>query len=189
MQRESDAHDVTTAIRFHGHFCPGLAYGIQAVRLARKALFLETATDEEIVTIAECDACGVDAFQSLLGTTTGKGNLILTHMGKHAWTVYCRKTGKGVRLIRQETIAALDGFRSKPESPDPRGDKARFMLTLPPETLYRMEAPKEPMPGRARLEKSVPCDRCQERTMASMLLRVNDKSLCLACARRECLKT
>ncbi len=47
---------------FHGHKCPGLAIGYKVSLLALKHLDIkDDINDEDIVCIAETDACGVDA--------------------------------------------------------------------------------------------------------------------------------
>ena len=61
---------------FHGHVCGGLSIGYQAARYAKELLGAEFSNDEELVCVAENDACGVDAIQVLLGCSIGKGNLL-----------------------------------------------------------------------------------------------------------------
>ena len=54
-------------VAFHGHGCGGLAVGFRAVLYAWELFESDsTSEDEEIVCIAETDACGVDAIQALL---------------------------------------------------------------------------------------------------------------------------
>lgn len=45
----------------------GLAIGFKAALYARELLGLGRAEDEEVVCIAECDACPIDAIQVILG--------------------------------------------------------------------------------------------------------------------------
>lgn len=61
---------------FHGHTCGGLAIGFQAARRAAALLGLTFSKDEEVVCVAENDACGIDAIQAVLGCSAGKGNLL-----------------------------------------------------------------------------------------------------------------
>ena len=69
-------------VAFHGHGCGGLAVGFRAVLYAWELFESDsTSEDEEIVCIAETDACGVDAIQALLSCTVGKGNLIFNLQG------------------------------------------------------------------------------------------------------------
>jgi formylmethanofuran dehydrogenase subunit E len=57
--------------------------------------------DEEIVAVAECDNCSVDAVQFLTGCTIGKGNLRIENLGKTAFRLYRRRDGKAVRIVRK----------------------------------------------------------------------------------------
>lgn len=57
---------------FHGHICGGLAIGYKAAVYAARSLGLRFSSDEELVCIAENDACGIDAIQVALGCTLGK---------------------------------------------------------------------------------------------------------------------
>ncbi|MCJ7521253.1 MAG: formylmethanofuran dehydrogenase subunit E family protein, partial [Dehalococcoidia bacterium] len=86
-------------IAFHGHSCPGLAIGYRMSKAALSFLSGSRAKDEEIVAIVENDACGVDALQCLSGCTFGKGNLIFKDYGKQVFTLYNRRSRKGVRVV------------------------------------------------------------------------------------------
>ena len=86
-------------VAFHGHQCPGLALGVRLCDYVRERLGLGFSPDEELVCIAETDACPLDAVQVLLGCTFGKGNLLYTPTGKSAYTFYSRATGQGVRVV------------------------------------------------------------------------------------------
>ena len=63
-------------VAFHGHACGGLTIGYKAACYAAELLELDFSGDEQLVCIAENDACGVDANQALLGCSVGKGNLL-----------------------------------------------------------------------------------------------------------------
>ena len=86
-------------VAFHGHECGGLTIGWKASLYAIKLLELEFSEDEQVVCIAENDACGVDAIQVMLGCSIGKGNLLFHMRGKQAFSFYNRKNGKSVRLV------------------------------------------------------------------------------------------
>ncbi|MFX1296142.1 MAG: FmdE family protein, partial [Promethearchaeota archaeon] len=85
-------------IKFHGHYCPGVAVGYRVAILARKELELGRSKDEELVAIVENDSCAVDAIQYINGTTFGKGNLIFQDHGLHAYTFIERTSGKKIRI-------------------------------------------------------------------------------------------
>ena len=56
-----------------------------------QALGARRAEDEELVALAENDACGVDAIQVVAGCAVGKGNLVLLDYGKPGYTFYSRR--------------------------------------------------------------------------------------------------
>lgn len=160
------------AVRFHGHSCPGLAIGVRLALDFREDLGLLRAEDEELVVVAETDACGVDGFQVVLGCTAGKGNLWVFKRGKHAFTLYSRTDPGGRRYFWHGT--GLPG-QSRPE-------KIRHYLTSPREDLYTQGLARVSLPPEATLWPSRNCQGCGEST-AEPNLRVRDgQTLCLDCA-------
>ena len=110
------------AVAFHGHECGGLTIGYKASLYAMELLELTFSQDEQVVCIAENDACGIDAIQSLLGCSVGKGNLLFHMRGKSAYSFYNRKTGKSVRLVMRPKPVGIpreDSFDYY-QSSDPR---------------------------------------------------------------------
>ena len=87
------------AAAFHGHVCGGLTIGYKAALYAIELLGITFSPDEELVCVAENDACGCDAIQAILGCSIGKGNLLFHMTGKQAFSFYNRKTGRSVRLV------------------------------------------------------------------------------------------
>lgn len=83
-------------VAFHGHECGGLTIGYKAALYALKLLDVSkgdssesqgcVSKDEELVCIAENDACGIDAIQVILGCSVGKGNLLFHMRGKQAFS-------------------------------------------------------------------------------------------------------
>ena len=67
---------------FHGHSCPGLAFGYRVALAAMDTLAVGHSTDEELVAMVENNSCAVDAIQAMAGCTFGKGNLIFKDHGK-----------------------------------------------------------------------------------------------------------
>ena len=95
--------DIKPSIEFHGHLCPGLVYGYLVAKEASHLLGLKRSRDEEVVAICENDSCAVDALQIMLGTSTGKGNLILKNYGKNAYTIINRTNQKAYRFARTKS--------------------------------------------------------------------------------------
>jgi len=131
--------------------------------------------DEELVDIVENNACGVDALQWLTGCTFGKGNLIFRDHGKHVFTLYDRKSRKGVRV-------ALN-LRNVPD--DIRSDKDKFinwLLSAPEGDIVSVREVHIDEPEPARIVQSVNCDFCGEGVMESRTRKVGDKTACIPCA-------
>lgn len=173
------------AVRFHGHACPGLAIGCRMALAAISALRLDVSflqhadeiflnsfsPDEELVCVAETDACCVDAVQFLLGCTMGKGNLLLKLRGKTAMSFYHRPTEKSVRILwtavmRQEMS---------------REQKMDAFLSGPEDRLFVMREIQFNPPHRAVISKSMLCSQCGEMTAEYAIKLLDGKPFCTDC--------
>ncbi|MGB4050375.1 MAG: FmdE family protein [Candidatus Methanoculleus thermohydrogenotrophicum] len=199
--RPVDRHDRFAEVaRFHSHVCPGLALGYRAAETALEWLRSGRAEDEELVTIAETDACGVDAIQVLTGCTVGKGNLFFKDHGKHAFTFINRQTGDAVRIIGNSSfdIDALDPELAplrervmQGRVPDEEWAEYRkrtdrlveVILDLPAGTLFSIREVDVEIPERARIFRSVPCSKCGELTAESRIRIENGNLVCRACSK------
>ena len=161
--------------QFHGHKCPGLAIGYRAAVLAMEKLGLsEGSQDEELVCISENDACGVDAIQVITGCTAGKGNLIFHMTGKEAYSFYCRKSGKSIRLVFQRD----DTEKTKMS----KEERMQQILTAPAEELFVCKPTTLKLPEEAKIFGNVVCAKCGE-TIPEPLARLeNGQILCLDAA-------
>ena len=192
--------DLARCMAFHGYICPGLVYGYLVAKEAMKLMNLERATDEEIVAICDNDSCAVDALQVLLGTSTGKGNLIIGDFGKNAYTVLSRSGRKSYRFVRKvryeyqgekkTTFDRLDAAIAKGTASE--GDRRHMKLLKVKDLLGRYfneiftttEVPFDE-PLYAPLERSEPCAMCGEMTMASKMVGVNDGRVCIPCSQKS----
>jgi len=163
--------DFEKCAAFHGHVCGGLTIGYKAAQYAIRLLNLTFSDDEEVVCIAENDACGVDAIQVMLGCSIGKGNLLFHMRGKQAFSVYNRKTGKAVRLV----------LKPKPEGLR-KEDSLQYYQSREPEELFDVKPVALALPEKARLFGSYRCDCCGEVTGANWIRLVGGQKLCLDCA-------
>ncbi len=181
MDIASLPEDLKHAVDFHGHICPGVVIGWRMVRAVQQELGLQKAEDEELVAVAENNSCSVDAFQALLSTTFGKGNLKWLDYGKQAFTVYDRKRQKAVRAL-------FTGDKLKPQLPDGAMDRQAFMEALldasEADVVRVDEAPFEP-PAMAQIEPSLVCVRCGENVQQSRSLEKDKQTLCKPCAAKE----
>ena len=171
--------DLREAVRFHGHFCPGLAIGYRASRIALERLGAERAQDEELIAIVENDSCSVDGVQSITGCTFGKGNFFFRDHGKQVFTFALRPTGRAIRV-------ALKPGDKRP--PVPEGDRDAAldqMLNAPAESLFHIEELVIDLPDTAAIHDSVVCDRCGEAVMATRARETCGRTVCIPCERRE----
>lgn len=190
--------DLRAVVAFHGHMCPGLAIGYRAAKAAAAELGLTRDKDEELVAVVENDACGVDAFQVLLGCSLGKGNLVFRDQGKHAFTVFRRDTGKAVRVVykgtagsdtpegvalRQKVFGGTATAEEQARFEENKNRRVRELLAAPAEDIFTFKQPAFDIPERARIFESYACEACGEATMEPRLRLVNGRKLCLDCAR------
>lgn len=174
------AEDLDAVVRFHGHLCPGLLIGYRAASLALDALEVGPAADEDLVLITENDSCSVDAFQYLLSTTFGKGNLVFLDHGKQVFTVGDRARGRAVRVALRS-----DAFRSpEPSSPPPtREERIDILLSAAAEDLFHVNPVDIVLPARAEVHASLPCARCREGVMETRTVPSDRGPVCRPCAR------
>ena len=184
------------AVAFHGHACPGLAFGFRAAECALSELG-ERAVDEELVAIVENRSCAVDAIQLVCGCTLGKGNLVLRDHGKQVYTFLRRSDGRGVRLSVTWQPPAEDAataelwqrfFAGERDSELMRGIKAakgrkmQAILKAELAELFTIQEAAEPLPEAARIWPSVRCSACGEKAMQPMIREKDGRSLCIPCA-------
>ena len=158
------------AALFHGHTCGGLLIGVSAAHYAMELLETEgSSQDEEIVCVAENDSCSVDAIQSILGCSAGKGNLIFRMRGKQAFSFFNRQTGKSFRLVLKDLAF------STPE------EKMDFMMNTGGEDIFDVEEVPFDLPPKAKIYKSKRCALCGELTAEPWLRVQCGKEVCIDC--------
>ncbi len=157
-------------VAFHGHECGGLTIGYKASLYAMDLLGMTFSHDEDIVCIAENDACGVDAIQALLGCSIGKGNLLFHMRGKQAFSFYNRTNGKSVRLV----------LKPRPEGMT-KAESFAYYQAQKPEDMFEVKEATIRLPEQARLFDSYVCECCGEVTGANWIRIAGGKKLCLDC--------
>ena len=165
-------------VRFHGHECPGLAIGYRMAGAAMEKLESMRAEDEELVAIVENDACGVDALQCITGCTLGKGNLLFHDYGKQVYTVYCRSSRKGVRVL----------FHGKGIPQDLREDRRAltdWILHSSADQMLSMTITSIAEPEPARIHKSITCDFCGETVMETRVRQLHEQPACMPCYEKQ----
>lgn len=155
-------------VAFHGHECGGLTIGYKASLYAMELLELEFSADEQVVCIAENDACGIDAIQVMLGCSVGKGNLLFHMRGKSAYSFYNRKNGKSVRLVLRPAAVT-------------RENSFAYYQSCRPDEMFEVKEATIRLPEKARIFHSYTCDCCGETAGANWIRLAGDKKLCLDC--------
>ena len=159
------------AVNFHGHACPGLAIGFRAALIAKDVLKIDdNMNDEDVVCLAETDACGVDAIQTLLKTTVGTGSLRIMYKGKNAFSFYNRKNGKSIRIVFKGIDHNIDRLK-----------RIELILNSPSEDMFELKTVKEEFPIKALIHLSQNCAKCGEKTAENALQKIDGKFLCLDC--------
>lgn len=187
-------------VEFHGHSCPGLAVGYRVAQIALKELETVRAADEELVTIVENDACGVDAVQVLTGCSIGKGNLIYRDYGKQVYTFACRNSGRAVRIAVKGSV-----WRSDPEYRELRKkvfggeaseeeretfqryqhDLSHRIMEIPVEDFCVVKQINTELPPKARIFDSHQCAECGESVMEPRARVKGGKIVCIPCAEQH----
>jgi formylmethanofuran dehydrogenase subunit E len=190
-------------IEFHGHACPGLAYGFRAATIALKELGVKRAKNEELMAIVENDASGVDAVQVVTGCSIGKGNLVFRNLGKHVYTFGNRRTGEAVRIAtRHDAIrpdlkqkAIMEKARKSGITQDEKGvfwslnlGLSYAILEIPDEEFCNIRRVELDFPSKAPIFESIICANCGE-SVAESKARIKDgKAVCMDCAGQANLK-
>ena len=198
MENAQLPDELKRCIAFHGHLCPGLVYGYLVAQQAIQLLDLHRSQDEEIVSISENDTCAVDALQVLLGTTAGKGNLLIKEYGKNAFTVINRSDRRAFRFSRkvyykyegqhQEEFDRLEtaiaaGNASVEQRIQQRLLKSLDLLSKPFDAVFTTTEVEVPEPPYAPLARSEACAQCGEMTMSTRMVDANNgKRLCIPCS-------
>ena len=200
MLKKFSERDYDDAIAFHGHSCAGLALGYTAALYARELLNLDYSEDEEVVVITETDSCTVDAIQTIIGCTAGKGNLFVNNWGKNAFTFYNRTSGKAVRLMMRHDFfkpnPELDALRKKVFSENASEDeKNRYhelsekrvndILSTPGSEVYEVKEPQQPVPEKARIFGNIVCPVCNESVGDARCVEIDGRLICQFCAKKE----
>lgn len=183
--------DFKEAAKFHGHVCPGLAMGYRVAKYVKE--HYPRSKDEELVCIAENKSCSVDAVQSLLGCTAGKGNLIFVDNGKQVFTFYSRDQDRAMRIyfkgdvfrgmdaLRQKAAAGRLAQEEKKEFENLRSRVIEDILSGKDEDLLYVKQFDIPAPEKAKIYPSLKCQECGEGFMEILGRTAGGKVLCKEC--------
>ncbi|MCE5258624.1 MAG: tRNA (N6-threonylcarbamoyladenosine(37)-N6)-methyltransferase TrmO [Chloroflexi bacterium] len=172
------AQQIADTVAFHGHLCPGLAWGMRISEAALAVLGARD-VDEELIAVVETDNCAVDAIQFLMGCTFGKGNLRYLDRGQNIFTFARRADGRAVRISRNPAWQMPEGAL------DQSAHTAAIMSAPAADLLLVEELADYIPPDKAQILPSRPCAACGQPTMASRLQTLAGRELCPACLADE----
>ena len=197
------------AAQLHGHYCPGLAFGVMAGWAGLKRLGFENTGMEELLAVVECNNCFVDGIQMATGCSLGNNALIYKDLGKTAVTIMSRKTGCAVRIAvkpqrwegedaSEQDKEAADLFRrivkerqQDPEAAKRMGDlfreKSFKTLTMPEDELFSIADVAATFPEYAPIVDADTCTVCGEDFMGTKKAQDTGQPTCLACAGSDCM--
>ena len=197
------------AARLHGHYCPGLAFGVMAGWSGLKRLGFDNTGMEELLAVVECNNCFVDGIQMTTGCSLGNNALVYKDIGKTAVTIMSRKTGSAVRIAlkprqwdREDASdkdkEAAELFRRvvKERQQDPEAtrrmkelfrEKSFETVTMSEEELFDIVDVPATFPEYAPIVDSETCKACGEDFMGTKKARDNGEPVCLACAGADCM--
>ena len=197
------------AAAMHGHYCPGLAFGVKAGYAGLKRLGFDNTGMEELIAVVECNNCFVDGVQMSTGCSFGNNALVYQDLGKTAVTIISRKAESAVRLILKPRAwasadatdrekEAADLFRRvvKERQKDP--DASRRMQQLwkelsfetvekPEGELFEIREVSAEPPEYAPIVDSAVCSVCGEEFMSTKDSGTGTEPVCLNCAKSDCM--
>lgn len=191
-----DNEELKECVRFHGHFCPGLAIGFMAAKELLRLTGVSRSGDEELVAIVETDACSADAIQVMTGCTFGKGNFIFLNYGKHAFTLGSRQHNTAFRaslragghIFNNEFVELFEKMRSGSASSDERAAFLKLrhntglrILDMDTERLFKIEEAAIRLPPKAMVVRSETCPVCLEPVRHDYLNDLNGILACPSC--------
>ncbi|MDY9925662.1 FmdE family protein [Methanosarcina sp.] len=184
-----------TAVKFHGHVCPGLSLGYRVAMLAAER-FRDRSEDEELVAVVENRSCAVDAIQAINGCTCGKGNLIFKEHGKHVYTFFKRGDKKALRISLKPDVLPQDGkhtelfakLRAGTASPEETKEfrasheaKSHRILEMSEEELFRISEVEIEPPQKAIIYPTLICSECGEGFMEPLGRVKTGEIVCISC--------
>lgn len=197
------------AARLHGHYCPGLAFGVLAGWVGLKRLGFDNTGMEELLAVVECNNCFVDGIQMTTGCALGNNALIYKDLGKTAVTIMSRKTGSAVRLaLKPRQWDAEDAsdpdkeaaelfrrvVKERRQDPDASRrmkelfrEKSFETVTKREEGIFEITDAPAGFPEYAPIVDSETCAVCGEQFMGTKRAGGKVEPVCLACAGVDCM--
>ena len=190
-----------TGLKFHGHKCPAMPLGLRAGAVAMNALGVERSQDKELAMLVETGndhaaGCFVDGLMTITGCTYGKSNIKKLYYGKMAFTLIDTKKQKAVRIqLKSEFFGKMlqsPFVQQRKQGVPPQEIPATTTDPLVEGVMNRAEeeflfvSPVFDYPfekGKGNFDTDL-CEACGERVFVHKLQNVNDKKVCIPCAKK-----
>ncbi len=187
----------------HGHYCPGLAFGVMAGAYVIKETGWKNDGMENMFIITETNNCSSDGIQFVTGCTFGNNSLIFRDIGKIAFTVIYRN-GEGIRLFLKKDLREIfnedeeyfelfEKIIKRREGNDE--DMERFknlarkmsfkIISMEVHDLFKFNHIKMEIPDQARIYDDFICPKCQERVIKTRSIKKNGNLYCISCDNAE----
>jgi len=174
--------------REHGHLCPGQVIGVRMAMLGLHLIGLEnpkeTGDIKKIIVYVEIDRCATDAISYVTGVKLGRRSLKFKDYGIMAATFVNLETNKAFRIFSTESSRNAAALYA-PHIKDPHTKQLEAYKIMPLSELFRVtqvqvKITESDMPGPATHKTG--CEKCGIVIRDAKEVRINDKTLCHACA-------
>ncbi len=174
----------------HGHLCAGQILGVRMALLGLDRLGIADprgADRKRLVTFVEIDRCATDAIALVTGCRLGKRALKFRDWGKMAATFVDLQSGHALRVVAREDSREL--ARSLyPHLESPNRQQMQAYREQPDAALFREQRVRvavdaADLPG-YKAERVV-CDLCGEGVNFGRFVLLEQRRMCLSCARPE----
>jgi formylmethanofuran dehydrogenase subunit E len=169
--------------------------GVRVAEFAQKQLGVNQDIDEELLAVVETNSCGVDAIQSILGCTFGKGNLIFKDYGKNVYTIASREKQRAVRIaqkyranssaesIRYRELAQKGRLTEAEEAEKENliGVIFENTMSVPFEEIFTWQEVAFVFPEKAQIHTTIQCAACGEGVMDSKAVESGRGLICPGC--------
>ncbi len=192
------------AALLHGHYCPGLAFGVKSSYTAIKKMDIESEGMEEILAVVETNNCSTDGVQIVTGCSFGNNSLIFKDLGKTAVT-FTKRNGEGLRIIPkkdaryrwnsefpeyqelfEKVVTEREATEKQKNKFSELGKKvSHHIMDINSDELFKIENKSVEIPGYAPIHESYTCDRCGESVMSTRTVKEDGEILCLLCGDKE----
>lgn len=172
----------------HGHLCAGQVIGVRMAMLGCQLIGLDNPSDpsqiKKLIVYVEIDRCATDAIAYVTGAKLGRRSLKFVDNGIMAATFVNLETGVAWRLVSTET-SREKAAEFAPGITDLSEQQLVGYKVMPDDMLFdrmpvRVDVPINDMPGPSRFKAQ--CEACGIIVRDKKEVRVNNRTLCRACA-------